>query len=95
MHSTSHLTAEMMRAVLDRSFTGTVTQRHRQSAKHLHDALVGTDDSYASILFDMLEMSAGRDKKAIAEMAFLVGLQAGYELGIDFPPPPKREVKGL
>lgn len=79
----------MMRAVLEGAFTGAVSQPDKQSAKLLREALLGTHNSYASVLFDILEMGAGRDKKTIAEMAFLVGLQAGYELGIAYPPPAK------
>lgn len=85
MHSASHITPEMMKAVLDRAFSGSVTQPDKQAARHLRDILVGTHGTYASVLFDILEM-AGRDKKAVAEMAFLVGIQAGYELGIAYPP---------
>jgi hypothetical protein len=86
MHSTSHITPDMMKAVLEQSFSTSVTQRDKDSAKHLRTALLGTHGTYASVLFDVLEMAGPRDKTAVAEMAFLVGMQAGYELGIAHPP---------
>jgi hypothetical protein len=49
--------------------------------------LVSTHSAYNSVLFDILEMTAGKDKPALAEMAFLIGMQVGYELGIAHPPP--------
>jgi hypothetical protein len=32
-------------------------------------------------------MTAGKDRTGLAETAFLIGIQAGYELGIAHPPP--------
>jgi hypothetical protein len=86
MHSASHITPEMMKAVLEKAFSSAVTQPDKQAAKHLRDTLVRTHGSYASVLFDILKMAAARDRKALAEMAFLGGMQAGYELGIAHPP---------
>lgn len=77
----------MMKAVLDKAFSGSVSQPDKQAAKQLRASLIGTHSTYASVLFDIVEMAAGRDRNALAEMAFLVGLQAGYELGIAYPPP--------
>jgi hypothetical protein len=87
MHSVSHITPEMMKTVLDDAFSSSVTQTDKHAAKHLRSTLVGTHGTYASVLFDISEMAAGRDRTVLAEMAFLIGLQAGYELGIAHPPP--------
>ncbi len=86
MHSTSHLTAEMMGAVLDQAFSKAVTQADKDSARHLREILVATHANYQSVVFDVLEMTAGADRTALAEMVSLVGMQAGYELGIAYPP---------
>jgi hypothetical protein len=86
MHSTSHVTTEMMKSVLERAFQSAVSQSDKDTAKHLRKTLVGTDGTYNSVLFDLLEMTAGKDRTALAEMAFLAGMQAGYELGIAYPP---------
>ena len=86
MHSTSHITPEIMKHVLDEAFSSWVTQEDKNSARHLRDALLNTHGTYASVLFDILEIASGRDNKGVAEIAFLVGLQAGYELGIAHPP---------
>jgi len=88
MHGTFHITPEMMTAVLDRCFSSAVTQTHKGAAKHLRNTLIGTHGLYASVIFDILKMTANRDKNTVAEMAFLIGMQAGYELGIEHPPPP-------
>jgi hypothetical protein len=87
MHSTFHITTEMMKSVLERAFQSAVTQTDKDFAKHLRTTLIGTHGTYTSVLFDIVEMTAGKDRPAIAEMAFLIGLQAGYELGIAHPPP--------
>ena len=87
MHPTFHITSDMMKPVLERAFSSPVTQPDKDTATHLRDTLVGTHAAYASVLFDILEMTAGRDRKTLAEMAFLIGVQAGYELGIAHPPP--------
>lgn len=86
MHSTNHITPDMMKSVLERSFQSTVTQADKDSAKHLRNMLVATRAAYDSLLFDILQMTAGRDKTTIAEMAFLIGMQTGFELGIQHPP---------
>jgi len=86
MHSTFHITTEMMKSVLERAFQSAVTQTDKDTAKHLRTTLIGTQGTYTSVLFDIVEMTAGKDRPAIAEMAFLIGLQAGYELGIAHPP---------
>lgn len=87
MHSTFHITPEMIKVVLDKVFSSAVAQPDKDASKHLRSALVGTHGAYASVVFDILEMTAGRDRKVLAEMAFLIGVQAGYELGIAHPPP--------
>jgi len=76
----------MMRAVLDGAFSDPATQSDKQAARQLRDALVGTRSSYTSVLFDIMKMAGGRDETALAEIAFLIGMQAGYELGIAYPP---------
>ena len=87
MHSTFHITTEMMKSVLERAFSSAVTQPDKDAAKHLRTMLVGTYGAYRSVLFDVLELTAGKDRTELAEMAFLIGMQAGYELGIAHPPP--------
>ena len=87
MHSTVHITTEMMKSVLERAFSRAVTQPDKDAAKHLRAMLVGTHSTYSSLLLDILEMTAGTDRKGLAEMAFLIGMQAGYELGVTHPPP--------
>ena len=86
MHSTFHITDEMMKAMLDHCFSSAVTQPDKDAARHLRNTLVGTHNSYDTVLFDVLQMTARGDKKAVAEMAFLIGMQAGYELGISHLP---------
>jgi len=77
----------MMKSVLERAFQSSVTQTDKDTAKHLRTTLIGTHGTYTSVVFDILEMTAGKDRPALAEMAFLIGLQAGFELGITYPPP--------
>jgi hypothetical protein len=89
MHSVAHITPEMMKSVLDKAFSSSATQTDKLAAKDLRSTLVGTHGTYASVLFDILEMAASHDRKGLAEMAFLVGMQAGYELGMAHPPPAK------
>jgi hypothetical protein len=86
MHATAHITTEMMKTILDRAFSNAVTQSDKEAAKHLRNALVGTHGSYNSVLFNILDLTAGKDRTALAEMAFLIGVQAGYELGVAHPP---------
>jgi len=86
MHSTFHITTEMMKSVLERTFSSAVTQPDKDAAKHLRNMLVETHGTYSSVLFDILEMTASKDRTGLAEMAFLIGMQAGYELGIAHPP---------
>jgi len=87
MHPTFHVTPEMMKSVLEQAFQSRVTQPDKDAARHLRNTLVSTHSAYNSLLFDILEMTAGRDKTAVAQTAFLIGMQAGYELGIAHPPP--------
>jgi hypothetical protein len=87
MHSVAHITPEMMKSVLDQAFSSSVKETDKLAAKELRSTLIGTHGTYASVLFDISEMGAGHDRKRLAEMAFLVGVQAGYELGIAHPPP--------
>lgn len=87
MHSTFHITTEMMKSVLERAFSTAVMQSDKDAARHLRNLLLGTHGSYSSVLFDILEMTTGKDRTGLAEMAFLVGMQAGYELGVAYPPP--------
>jgi hypothetical protein len=87
MHSTFHITTEMMKSVLECAFSSAVTQSDKDAAKHLRSTLVGTHGAYSSVLFDILEMTTGKDRTGLAEMAFLIGMQAGYELGVAHPPP--------
>ncbi len=77
MHSTNHITPDIMKSVLERAFQSAVTQADKDAAKHLRSMLVATRSAYDSVLFDILQMTAGRDKTTIAEMAFLIGMQAG------------------
>lgn len=51
--------------------------------------LLETRGQYHGVVFDILEMTSRGDRKALAEMAFLIGLQAGYELGLAYPAPSK------
>jgi len=89
MHPTFHITTEMMKSVLEQSFQSTVPQSDKDAARHLRNTLLGTHGTYNSVVFDVLEMTAGKDRTALAEMAFLIGMQAGYELGIAHPPSTK------
>jgi hypothetical protein len=86
MHPTFHITTDMTKSVLEEAFQTVVTQPDKDAAKHLRNMLLGTHSAYNSVLFEVLEMTAGKDRIALAEMAFLIGMQAGYELGITYPP---------
>ena len=86
MHPTNHITPDIMKSVLEGAFQSPVSQADKDAAKHLRNMLVATRATYDSVLFDILEMTAGRDKTTIAEMAFLIGMQTGFELGIQYPP---------
>lgn len=77
----------MMNVVLDRSFSSSATQADKAAARHLRDMLVATHGNYHSVLVDILELAARGDRTALADIAFLIGMQAGYELGIAYPPP--------
>ncbi|MGH9689406.1 MAG: hypothetical protein ACRD5K_20265 [Candidatus Acidiferrales bacterium] len=79
-----------MRAVLERAFSSAVTQADKNAAKHLWDTLRATHSVYQSVIFDVLEMTTRQDRRGLAEMAFLTGMQAGYELGLECPPPPAK-----
>ncbi len=87
MNSTSHLTAEMLASIFNRAFSDAVTQADKDAARHLRNLLVASRTVYSSVLFDIMEQTRRHDRTGVAEMAFLVGMQAGYELGIAFPPP--------
>lgn len=91
MHSTSHITVEAMDSVLKGAFSASVTQGDKDAARHLRDLLVATRATYRSVIFDVLELTRRHDRNGLAEMAFLVGLQAGYELGIASPPESKEQ----
>jgi len=86
MHPTSHITVEMMKTVLERAFSTDATQSDKETAKNLRNALVGTHGTYQSVIFDIMAIAAPHDRPGLAEMAFLVGMQAGYELGLAYPP---------
>jgi hypothetical protein len=88
MHSTSHLTVNMVKHIFDRAFTGSVTDADKQAARHLRNLLVESHAVYTSVLFDIMQQTSNRDRTDVAEMVFLVGLQAGYEIGIVYPPAP-------
>lgn len=85
MHSTSHITPEMMKLVLAKAFSTSVTQADKNAARHLRNTLLETHGEYHSVLFDILEMTARGDRRTLADMAFLIGMQAGYELGLTYP----------
>lgn len=87
MHPTFHITPEMMKAVLAQAFSTSVTQADKSAARHLRHILLETHGEYQSVVLDILDMTAGGDKRALAEMAFLIGMQAGYELGLTYPTP--------
>lgn len=89
MHSTSHITFEMMESVLNRAFSSAVSQADKDAAKHLRQVLVSTRANYQSVIFDIMELAQKHDRRGLAEIAFPVGLQAGYELGVAWPPPSK------
>jgi hypothetical protein len=86
MHLTFYITADMMNSVRVRAFSSAVTQSDKDAAKHLRNMLVGTHGTYSSVLFDVLEMTGGKDRTGLAETAFLIGMQAGYELGVAHAP---------
>ena len=88
MHPTSHITQEMMESVLKLAFCDSVTQTDKDSARHLRNLVVSSRSLYQSVLFDILELAQRHDRTGLAEMAFLIGMQAGYELGIKYPPLP-------
>ena len=77
MLPTFHITSEMMKSVLEQALQSAVTQSDKDAAKHLRNTLIGTHGTYSSVLFDVLEMTAGNDRTGLAEMAFLIGMQAG------------------
>lgn len=79
----------MMRSVLAKAFPTSVTQADKNAARHLRNTLLETRSEYDSVLFDILELTARVDRTGLAEMAFLIGMQAGYELGIAYPTPSK------
>jgi hypothetical protein len=87
MHSTSHITPDMMKSVLAKAFSASVTQADKDAARHLRNTLLATHGEYQSVLLDILEMTATGDRRALADMAFLIGMQAGYELGLTYPTP--------
>ena len=89
MHSTSHITPDMMKSVLAKAFSTSVTQADKNAARHLRNTLLETHGEYHSVLFDILEMTASGDRRTLADMAFLIGMQAGYELGLAYPTPSK------
>lgn len=91
MNSTSHLNVQMLASVFDRAFSDSVTQADKDSARHLRNLLLESRTVYDSVLFDIMEHTRRHDRTGLAEMAFLVGMQAGYELGIEFPPPIKNQ----
>lgn len=76
----------MMEKVL-KIFFSSVSQADKDAVRHLRQTLVGTHATYQSVVFDIMELTASGDRQAIAEMAFLIGMQAGYELGVSYPPP--------
>jgi len=86
MHSTFHLTADTMKSLLERTFQDRVTQADKDAARQLRELLVATHSVYQSVLFDIMELAHAHDRAGLAEIAFLVGMQAGYELGIAHPP---------
>lgn len=88
MHPTSHITPEMMKSVLEKAFSTMVTDADKNAARHLRSTLLATHSEYQSVIFDIMEMTASGDRRALAEMAFLIGMQAGYELGLAYPAPP-------
>ena len=79
----------MMKSVLTKAFSTSVTQADKNAARHLRDTLLETHGEYHSVLFDVLEMTASGDRRTLADMAFLIGMQAGYELGLMYPTPSK------
>jgi hypothetical protein len=87
MHSTSHITSEAMKSALENAFSTTLSQSDKAAARHLWDTLRATHSAYQSVIFDVLEMAAGHDRRGLAEIAFLIGMQAGYELALAYPPP--------
>lgn len=89
MHSTSHITPDMMKSVLSKAFSTSVTQADKDAARHLRNALLETHGEYQSVLLDIVELAARGDKRTLADMAFLIGMQAGYELGLTYPTPSK------
>lgn len=89
MHSTSHITPDMMKSVLAKAFSTSVTQADKNAAHHLRNVLLETHGEYQSVLFDILELTASGDRRTIADMAFLIGIQAGFELGLTYPTPSK------
>lgn len=76
----------MMKSVLEQAYQTAVTQADKDAARHLRNMLLSTRATFDSVLFEIMQLTAGRNKTAIAEMAFLIGMQAGYELGIKYPP---------
>lgn len=79
-----------MKSVLQSAFSTSVSQSDKSAARHLWDVLRATRTTYQSVIFDVLEMATRHDRRGLAEMAFLVGMQAGYELGLAYPPPDER-----
>jgi len=60
MHSTFHITTEMMNSVLKRAFSSAITQPDKDAAKHLRNMLVGTHGTYSSVLFDLFGSDGGQ-----------------------------------
>jgi len=90
MHSTAHITPEMMKTVLSKAFSTSVTQADKDAARHLRNTLLEAHGEYQSVLLDIMELARRGDKRTLADMAFLIGMQAGYELGLAYPTPLKR-----
>ena len=79
----------MMKTILDAAFSNSPSKSDKDFAKHLRTTLIKTHGTYASVIFDIQGLTMSLEIKGTIEMAFLIGLQAGYELGIEFPPTTK------
>jgi hypothetical protein len=87
MHSNLHITVEMLDSVLEQSFTDSPSQFEKETARHLHE-LLKDSRLFHTVLFDIGELARGRNTMELAKIAFLVGMQSGYELGVSCPPAP-------
>ena len=76
-----------MKSVLECAFSSAVTQSDKDAASTCETRWPEPTARIAQCCSTSSEMTTGKDRSGLAEMAFLIGMQAGYELGVAHPPP--------